>query len=86
MPVYLEFGGDGIYAAWKLTYQEPFFRNLEFLRRNTFLTEGISYEDGICPVAEVLQPRLLAFKSNYYDLEVAKVKAEALRKTINYFE
>ena len=83
---YLEFGGDGIYAAWKLTYQEPFFRNLEFLRRDRYLTEGVSYEDGICPVAEALQPRLLAFKSNYYDLEIAKVKAEALKKTINYFE
>lgn len=83
---YLELGGDSIYAAWKLTYQEPFFRNFEFLRRDTLLNKEISYEDGICPVAEALQPRLLAFKSNYYDLETAKVKAEALRKTINYFE
>lgn len=83
---YLEFGGDGIYAAWKLTYQEPFFRNMTMLRREGLLNEGVSYEDGICPVAEALQPRLLQFKTNYYDLEIAKVKAEALVKTINYFK
>lgn len=83
---YLELGGDGIYAAWKLTYQEPFFREKEFLRRNSLLNEGVSYEDGICPVAEALQPRLLQFKTNYYDLEVAKVKAEALVKTIEFFK
>ena len=83
---YLELGGDGVYAAWKLTYQEPFFRNMTMLRREGFLNKGISYEDGICPVAEYLQPRILAFKSNYYDLEVAKIKADALAKTVDYFK
>ena len=83
---YLELGGDGIYAAWKLTYQEPFFRNMTFLRREGLLNEGVNYNDGICPVAEALQPRLLQFKTNYYDLEVAKVKADLLAKTIKYFK
>ena len=83
---YLEFGGDGIYAAWKLTYQEPFFRNTAFLRREELLNKGISYEDGICPVAEYLQPRLLQFKTNYFDTEIAKRKADALAATIKYFE
>ena len=83
---YLELGGDGIYAAWKLTYQEPFFRQMTMLRRETLLNKGVSYEDGICPVAEALQPRLLQFKTNYWDTEVAKVKADVLAKTIRYFE
>lgn len=30
---YIEFGGDGIYAAWKLSYQEPMFRTKAFLNR-----------------------------------------------------
>jgi len=83
---YLEFGGDGIYAAWKLTYQEPAFRNMALMNRESLLNKDVCYEDGICPVAESLQPRLLQFKTNYYDLEVAKVKADILRKTIQYFE
>jgi len=83
---YLELGGDGVYGAWKLAYQEPMFRNMNFLGREKFLTENANYQDGICPNAEYLQPRLMQFKTNYYDLEVAKVKADALRKTIEYFE
>ncbi len=83
---YLELGGDGIYSAWKLTYQEPFFKNMAMLRREELLNKSVSYEDGICPVAEALQPKILAFKSNYYDLNVAEAKAEALVKTINYFK
>lgn len=83
---YLELGGDGIYAAWKLTYQEPFFREMNFLRRDELINKNVSYEDGICPVAEALQPRLLQFKTNYYNPEIAEIKAEALLKTINYFK
>lgn len=66
---YLEFGGDGIYAAWKLTYQEPAFK----------------FFNGVCPVAESIQPRLLQFKTNYWNDEDAKRAIEALIKTINYF-
>lgn len=83
---YMELGGDGIYSAWKLTYQEPFFRNMTMLGRDKLLNDGVSYEDGICPVAEALQPRLLQFKTNYFDLEEAKVQADLLAKTIKYFE
>ena len=83
---YLELGGDGVYGAWKLTYQEPMFQTMNFLGREKYLSENAHYENGICPNAEYLQPRLMQFKTNYYDLEVAKVKAEALAKTIKYFE
>ncbi len=83
---YMELGGDGIYAAWKLTYQEPMFREMTLLRRETLLNEGVNYNDGICPVAEHLQPRLLQFKTNYFDMDEAEKQAEILKKTIQYFK
>jgi hypothetical protein len=37
-------------------------------------------------VAEGLQPKLMQLKTNYGDLETARQKADALRKTIRYYE
>jgi hypothetical protein len=37
-------------------------------------------------VAESLQPKLMQLKTNYGDLETAQQKADALRKTIRYYE
>jgi perosamine synthetase len=68
---YLESGGDGVYAAWQLTYLEPAFKQ--------------KYKKGVCPVAESVQPKLLQFKTNYMDMDIAREKAEALTKTIEYF-
>ena len=83
---YLELGGDGIYAAWKLSYQEPMFRNKSFLNREKLgIYKPYNYNIVNCLNAEFLQPRLLQFKTNYYDLEEAKQQAEVLRKTIAYF-
>jgi len=80
---YMELGGDGIYAAWKLAYQEPFFSN-----PTTFIyPEQSKYgKPGCCPNAEALQPKLLQFKTNYMDLDLAARKAESLAKTIAYFD
>lgn len=78
---YIEFGGDGVYAAWKLTYLEPAFRGVKF---GPDQTQELA--PGLCPVAESVQPKLLQFKTNYMDLGVAEQKAEALTKTIAYFE
>ncbi|MBE6883804.1 MAG: DegT/DnrJ/EryC1/StrS family aminotransferase [Ruminococcaceae bacterium] len=83
---YLELGGDGVYAAWKLAYQEPLFENCDFIGRDAYFTRNTAYAEGICPVAEALQPRLLQFKTNYFDTEIAKRKADALYQTIRYFE
>ena len=84
---YQEFGGDGIYAAWKLSYQEPMFRNNRFLNReNLGIYDSYDYNAVSCKNAEFLQPRLLQFKTNYYDIEMAKFQAEILRKTIDYFD
>jgi hypothetical protein len=60
---YTSFGGDGIYAAWKLTYLESMFEKMNLLGRRQFITEQNrdGYRKGLCPVAERLQPRLLQF-------------------------
>lgn len=83
---YLEFGGEGIYAAWKLAYQEPVFRNKEFLNREKLgIYDFYDYNTVRCTNAEFLQPRLLQFKTNYYTDNRAKEQAAVLRKTIEFF-
>lgn len=74
-------GGDGFYAAWKLSYFEPLFLN------EIQTMDGVwqQYEKGLCPNAEYLQPRMIQLKTNYWDLDEAKIQAEILSKTINRF-
>ena len=82
------FGGDGIYGAWKLTYHEPFFKKLNFLKRekNISLKNLKLYKKSfLCPNAEYLQPRLLQFKTNYWDTGEAVKQAKILKKTLDYF-
>jgi len=84
---FVEFGGDGIYAAWKLTYLEPMFRELKLLGREKFIAPELRdrYRLGLCPIAERLQPRLLQFKTNYWDVSGAQRQAEVLDKTLRSF-
>jgi perosamine synthetase len=79
-----EFGGDGVYACWKLTYDEPFFKNKAFLGREKYLTNSFN-ADKSCPNAEWLQSRLFLFKTNYWDQFKAEKQADILSKTIKYF-
>jgi perosamine synthetase len=80
-------GGDGIYAAWKLTYLEPMFQEMKLLGREQFISQENRerYRAGLCPVAEQLAPRLLQFKTNYWDMSVAEQQADVLRKTLQSF-
>jgi perosamine synthetase len=84
---FLENGGHGVYAAWKLTYLEPMFEKLTLLGRERFISaENIAqYKPGLCPVAERLQKRLMCFKTNYWDISQAHLQAEILRKTLKQF-
>jgi perosamine synthetase len=77
---YRAMGGDGVYAAWRLTHAEPAFRGARFGD-----WQSQDYQPGLCPVAEALQPRLFQFKTNYFDLDRARRAADALRKTIRDF-
>lgn len=77
-------GGDGIYGAWQLTYLEPMFRNMNLLGREKFISAEAkaSYRRGLCPVAEDLQPKLMQFKTSYWNPADAERQAQILHDTI----
>lgn len=70
---YMEFGGDGIYAAWQLVYNEPCFKN-----------QKIGW--GRAPVAEQLQRNIMQFTCNQSNELERNLQTECLRKTIKYFK
>lgn len=74
-------GGDGYYAAWKLSYNEPAYQDI--LQPQ----EGVwqKFDKNLCPNAEYLQKRLIQLKTNYWDLEEARQQAEILKKTIEEY-
>jgi len=88
---YMELGGDGMYAAWRLAYHEPVFRNRRFYPKDCpvrcphYAGQLQDLGPGLCPNAERVQPRIFQFKTNYWDFDRAKVKAEALAKTVRFF-
>lgn len=75
-------GGDGYYAAWKLTYQEELFA--EEIQHMNGITQ--KYSDGLCPNAEYLQKRMICMKTNYWDLDEAIDQANILRKTLKEYK
>ena len=74
-----DFGGDSFYAAWSLSYMEPALYGLEFHDHN------ILYKEGLCPIAESIQPNLIQLKTNYKDISIAQEQAKSLLKTIEFF-
>jgi len=86
--MFLQHGGDPFYSAWKLTYLEPMFQEMQLLGREEFIskTNREKYKMGLCPVSEDLQPRLLQFKTNYWDKSSAKKQALILRKVLQLVE
>lgn len=80
--LFLKNGGDGYYAAWKLSYNEPVFQN-EYQN-----APGIwqKYNKDLCPNSEYLQKRMIQLKTNYWDLYKARKQAEILKKTIEEFQ
>ncbi len=87
---FMELGGDGIYATWKLTYQEPMFQMMNFAGKEdvikaTYKGELQEWKLGLCPVAERVQQQILAFKTNYWEWDRAEKQADILKQTIAYF-
>lgn len=85
-----ELGGDGIYATWKLTYQEPMFQEMNFAGKEDILKATYKgtfqeWKPGLCPVAEKVQQQILAFKTNYWECDRAEKQAEILKQTIAFF-
>jgi perosamine synthetase len=82
---YINNGGDGIYGAWSVPYLEPMIEERHFVKRCPQVYESVKYEIGLCPVAELVQPKIMQFKTNYRDLDLAEIKANILLKTIRQF-
>ncbi len=78
---FLEFGGDHFYGAWMLTYLEPPFENVRFSPN-----QPQEFQSGLCPVAERIQPCLVQLKTNYLNMGRARQQAQALKRTIEFFE
>jgi perosamine synthetase len=83
---FIELGGDGIYSAWALLYHETLMTSGAFKKRCPILYNALVYpEQGLCPVAEKLQPKLMQFTTNHGSIEIAMLIVEALAKTIEYY-
>ena len=86
---FVKMGGDGIYAAWKLSYQEPVLQNPSNIGWRSRLISAERLADykrkDLCPVAENYQPKILAFKTDYWNINDAYKQAEILKKLIKQF-
>lgn len=80
--LFVKNGGDGYYAAWKLSYNEPAYQEILQPMKGVWQ----KYDEHCCPKAEYLQKRMIQLKTNYWDLEEAKKQAQILKKTIKEFE
>jgi len=72
---YVKLGGDGFYACWKNPYMEPSLLGKKM--------GGQSFAKGLCPIAEDMQRKIMAFKTNYRDLDKAREKIQILSKLID---
>tara|TARA_R110002167_G_scaffold77108_2_gene214408 strand:- start:253 stop:1437 length:1185 start_codon:yes stop_codon:yes gene_type:complete len=70
---YMELGGDGVYAAWQVVYNEPCFKN-----------NKIGW--GRTPIAEKLQRNIMQFTCNQKNQDEVKKQVECLTKTLKYFK
>lgn len=82
--LFRDHGGRGIYAAWALGYQEPAFQDLSLLGREKFLTRSASelFAPGTAPTAELLQQKILAFRTNEWSSTSLRSQIRALERTI----
>ena len=82
---FIDHGGDGIYAAWSLCYQEDSIKDVRRILESMHLGGRLNTEEGICPYAEKIQPMLMQFTTNQKGEQEMKIESEALYKTIKYF-
>jgi len=82
---YIRNGGDGIYAAWSLLYQEDSLADVREYLEPLGLNDQLVTAPGTCPVAESIQPQLMQFTTNQKDESEMQRQTEALYKTIRYY-
>jgi len=80
---FMDFGGDGIYAAWRLLYHETVFESGAWKKHCPPLYNNYTFQR--CPNAEDVQPKIMQYVANYENEAEAEPNIEALRKTITYF-
>lgn len=79
---HIENGGDGIYAAWTLCYQEDSVPEI----KSRLSKMSLEFPKQIkCSVAEDIQPKIMQLTTNQRDEEEMKIQAEALDRTIKHF-
>ena len=74
---FMKNGGKSFYGAWKISYLEPSLLGMEFSNIN------ITYKEGLCPVAESIQPKLIQLKTNFESIKTAEQQALILSETID---
>lgn len=79
---HIENGGDGIYAAWTLCYQEDSIADIKNILKPLGLAERFITEKGICPNAEMIQPQLMQLTTNQKDEPEMQKQADIIYKTI----
>jgi perosamine synthetase len=72
---FIKNGGKSFYGAWRLSYLEPSLLDMKF--------SNMTYKEGLCPVAESIQPRLIQLKTNFESIKTAEEQALILSETIN---
>jgi perosamine synthetase len=89
---FIENGGDGIYSAWALVYNEPIFKMIDQTGAyfpggpgQSRLHKGFLREVN-CPHAEALQPRLMQFTTNQASEREMDLQTTALARTIRYYD
>jgi len=82
---YIENGGDGIFAAWTLSYKEGSILDIVKRLKKLGISKQFKYYNGLCPVAEKIQPTLMQFTTNQKNDFEMKLQARALKKTIKFF-
>lgn len=80
---FIEFGGESLYAAWTLLYNETFIRSNQWKKLCPPLYKKIRFPK--CKNAEEVQPLLMQFTTNLGSLEEAKKKADSLDRTLKFF-
>tara|TARA_B110000444_G_C18794249_1_gene574033 strand:- start:207 stop:1391 length:1185 start_codon:yes stop_codon:yes gene_type:complete len=71
---FIEFGGDGIYAASRLIHQEPVIK-----------INKIGKKSNKTPTAKRLQKELLLFTTNQSNQNEINIQTKALKKTISFY-
>ncbi len=89
---FVDLGGDGFYGAYLPVYREPVWAVLydrvqaEPERYPHWAGRMPNYREVACPVWESIQPRIIQFKTNYFDRAEAHRQADILAETIGVFD